>query len=252
MSWYDNSTRRKVFLLRHFGVGGAVYSCSRKALILTSKIYKEAWILQASFLRSFPPGMAFSSDHHAGVPNCWAWHSSHVSTSETEGSDRWAPTFPLEFSSTTGSLKVTLLLGRGPSGDLGHLFWELSQGWLWLWALLQLLLLLLEWLLLQLWLWVQEQVCDLPLVLQISLSILLWSASVVSNTLWWATLRASLYGSHLFSLGHHFSWGSESSPIVAGYPNLCIQSFREEMISQIVLLLSWPPQEGRPGGLCNR
>ena len=52
-SWYDNSSGRKAFLLRHLGAGGALYSCSRRALILTLGIEKEAKILQVSFHSEF-------------------------------------------------------------------------------------------------------------------------------------------------------------------------------------------------------
>ena len=210
MSSYDSSSGMKAFLLRHLGVGGMVYCWFGEALILTSGIQKEALILWASFCRFLTPG------HHAGVPNCLACYSNHISTLETGGSLMWFLTFLPKLGSTTGSLKVTLLLGGGPSEDHGCLLWELFWGWLWLWVLLWLLLLLLEWLLLLLLLQVQEQVHD------------------------------------LFNLGHCSSSCSTPSVVVVGYPCLCIQSFREEWISQIVFFLCSFPQQGRHGGLCSR
>ena len=88
MSWYDNSSRRKAFLSRHLGAGGAVYSHSGKVLILTLGIEKEAQILQVSFHGSFTPRMALSSSHYDGVLSWQASHSSHLSTSEIGGSGR--------------------------------------------------------------------------------------------------------------------------------------------------------------------
>ena len=46
---------------------------------------------------SVTPGMALSSGHQVAVPNCSAFHSSHVSTSETEGSGGWSSTLLAEF-----------------------------------------------------------------------------------------------------------------------------------------------------------
>ena len=66
---------------------GAVYSCSRKALILTLGIEKEAQILQVSFHGSFTPGMALRSSHYDGVLSWQVCHSSHIYTSEIGGSD---------------------------------------------------------------------------------------------------------------------------------------------------------------------
>ena len=160
--------------------------------------------------------MAFSSGHHASVPNYSACHSSHVSRSETGHSIMWSSTFLPKLSFSTGSQMITLLLGRGPSGDQGSLLWELLWVWPWLWALLQLQLLLLEWLLLQVW----EQVHDLPLLPELNLSISLQRASTASNTLWQATLRASSYGSHLLSLGHCSSSCSMPLVVVVGHPCL--------------------------------
>ena len=88
MSWYDKSSGRKVFLLRHLGAGSTVYPYPRMALILTSGIEKEAQILWASFHESFTPTMALSSNHHVGVLSWLACHSSHVSKSEIGGSGR--------------------------------------------------------------------------------------------------------------------------------------------------------------------
>ena len=44
----------------------------------------------------------------------------------------------------------------------------------------------------------------------------------VSNAFWWATLRASSYGSHLFNLGHCSSSCSMLLVVVVEYPHLCI------------------------------
>ena len=62
--------------------------------------------------------MAFSSGHHAGVPHCSACHSSHISTSETEGPTVWFFKFLSKFSSVTGSLNVTLLFGGVLQGTM--------------------------------------------------------------------------------------------------------------------------------------
>ena len=193
MSWYHKSSGRKVFLLRHLGAGGAVYFCPGIALILTSGIEKEAWILWVSFHGSFTPGMALSSTHQVGVLSWQSCQSSQVSTSEMGGSSRQFSAHPPGSGSTSGSLKVTLLPNWGLVGDLGCLLQEP----LWLWALLQLLLWLLVWL--QVWLLLQlpEQVHGVSLIPWLNLSISPRSMSMVSNALWWATLRTSSYDSLL-------------------------------------------------------
>ena len=87
MSWYDKSSGRKAFLLRHLGADGTVYTCPRMALILTSGIEKEAqkagklsWVLH--------PQNGFSSTHQVGMLSCQSYWSSLVSTSKMGGSDR--------------------------------------------------------------------------------------------------------------------------------------------------------------------
>ena len=116
--------------------------------------------------------------------------------------------------SALGFLKVTLLLGGGPSGDLGHTFHVLPWEQFWLQALLWLLdqLLVLEQLLLQLRVW--KRVHDLPLLLWLSFSMPLLRALVVSNALWQAPLRASSYDPCHFSLTCSSSLSSRSLAVV--------------------------------------
>ena len=83
----------------------------------------------------------------------------------------------------------------------------------------------------------------------LNLSISLLRTSAVSSTLWWATLRASLYDSLLLNLGSHSILDLRPSLVVAGYPCLCSWLVKEEKILQITLPLHWAPQGRRPGDL---
>ena len=142
--------------------------------------------------------MAPRSSHHAGVPNCPALNSNHISKSSTEGSVKQPASF-IGTSSFPGLLKLTLLLGGGSSGDQGCMPHMLPWGWLWLlalawlldWPLEQALHQFLEWVLdwcLEcvldwLLLCLHDRARDLLLRSLPSLSILLWRASAVSNAL---------------------------------------------------------------------
>ena len=144
------------------------------------------------------PGTAPNSSHHVGVPSCPAWNSNHVSRLSMEDSVKQPPSSFMG-SLSFGSQKLTLLPGRGSSGDWGCTPHKSPWEWLWLLALAQFwdqppewvldwfLEWVLDWLLLWLWEWAHYLLLhSLPSLLRS-----LWRALVVSNALWWTTQRAT-------------------------------------------------------------
>ena len=83
---------RNIFLVRHLGAGGIVYSWPGKVSYLTAGIEKEVQVFWDSLFGLSTPGMAVGSTHQCGMSNWQACQSSHTSMFLIEGSGGNPPT----------------------------------------------------------------------------------------------------------------------------------------------------------------
>ena len=119
MSWYASFSGRKALLLKLQGGQRCSIPLLKGCPHPDLQDVELCPYFGENLHRSLMPSMAPSSSHHVGVPSCHAWNSNHVSMSPTEGSVKQPASSPVGPFPSLGSLKVTLLWGRGLSGDQG-------------------------------------------------------------------------------------------------------------------------------------